>query len=183
MTLFVPVFLLAFLLTIILVVRCAYQLAVRRGIDARNTALTLAAFLAVYAAALIGTSLASQKETLAMGAVKCFDDWCVSVDGAKRSGDQLSVHLATINHGRRPQVPDSPHAFVVIDGRQIPVSVPHLTDKIEGGSTRPIDININLPAGARIVEFLITEGGGPSNLIINDENSPLHAHSTWAVRK
>jgi len=183
MTPFVPVFLLTFLFTIILVVRCAYQLAMRRRTDARNTAIALAVMVGMYTVALIGTGFARQKETIAMGAVKCFDDWCVRVDGAKRSGDQLSVHLATINHGRRPQAPDSPHAFVVIDGRQIPVSVPHLTDKIEGGSTRPIDINISLPAGARIVEFLITEGGGPSNLIINDENSPFHAHSTWAVRK
>jgi len=179
MTVFVPIFLLVFLLAVTLLLRCAYQLARRRWADAQKTALVLTAFVFVYTMTLIGVGLGSERKLLSMGSDKCFDDWCVKVDSASRNGNQVLVRLDAINHGRRAQAPDSPHAFVVADGRTIPVNVPNLTNKIEGGSTNPIELRVTIPDNTRNLALLVTEGGSPSELVIDDENSPFHAKSVW----
>jgi hypothetical protein len=179
MTIFVPIFLLVFLTAVTLLLRCAYLLARCRWVDARKTALVLAAGLLVYAATLIGVGLGSQSKALSIGSTKCFDDWCVRINNASRNGDEVLIQLDTINHGRRAQAPDSPRALVVADGLTIPVNVPNLADKIEGGSINPLDLRVTVPVNTRNVAFLVTEGGGPSELVIDDENSPFHAKSAW----
>jgi hypothetical protein len=181
MTIFVPILLLVVLVTVVLLGRCAYLLIKGLGSKARKNALMLAAILGAYAVALIGMGLASQKETLALGQIKCFDDWCVQLNSASRQSNQVSIRLDTVNHARRAEAPDSPHAFIVVDGQTIPVQVPKLTDRIEGGSTNPIDVTVTVPASAQSVGFLVTEGGMPSGLVIDDENSPFHAKSVWAL--
>ena len=181
MTIFVPIFLLVFLASVTLIFSLACQTLLQRWANARKTAFVLAATLFVYAAVLIGVSLRSREETLPMGAVKCFDDWCVRVKSARRNANQLTIHLETINRGRRAQAPDSPQAFLVENGHAKPVDIPNLKDKIEGGSTNQISVNIPLPVEAKNLSFLVTEGGGPSLLIIDDENSPFHAKSTWTL--
>jgi hypothetical protein len=179
MTIFVPVFLLVFLVSVILLLRCVYLLIRRRTTEAKKSSVVLALMVGIYGVALVAVGIGSQNEALTLGHVKCFDDWCVRVNDATREGNSLKIRLDTLNRGRRAQAPDEPHAFIVADGRTIPVTIPSLTDRIEGGSINPIDVNLPVPGETRQVGFLVTEGGGPSMLVIDDENSPFHAKSVW----
>jgi len=181
-TIGVPMFLLTFLAAVILVIRAFFQFAVRRRERAIKTVRVLAALVLIYIVALVGASLVSQPTSLALGDPKCFDDWCFVVDKVSETSDGTLLSVATLNHGRRPQKPDTPRAFTVYDGVVEPLDVPHLTDRIAGHSENPFQIKLRIPSGIRTADFLVTEGGGPSVAVIGDENSPLHPKSVWHIR-
>jgi hypothetical protein len=180
-TIWVPVFLLSFLVAVVLVVRTLVMFAVRRPRKALASLKVLAGLLVVYVFALCLVGLFSRATSLPLGQPKCFDDWCFSVDKGSRSGDSVILSVATLNHGRRAQKPDSPHAFEILDGKTLPVEIPRLMDRIEGNSENPFSIQLNFPGNAKSLDFLVTEGGGPSAAIIGDENSPFHAKSSWNI--
>ncbi len=180
-TIGVPIFLLAFLATVVLLTRALIQLATKRPERALRTFKLLGIMIVVYATALIGTSLASHRSTLALGEPKCFDDWCFAVEKVSRTPDGLTLAVRTLNHGRRPERPDTPRAFQVVDGKPTAIQCPKLTDEVGGFGETPFTIQLPVPSGAKTLDFLVTEGGGPSAVIIGDENSPLHAKSVWPL--
>ena len=181
MTIFVPVFLLVFLVIVALIFRILYQVVNRRFARAKVSLIVLTIVTLVYGAALAGVGLASQPITLSPGERKCFDDWCFEVDGVKLSNEGVIIYGKTINSGRRAQAPDSPHAFAVIDGKVVPVECPLLSARLEGHSENPVNISFRVGDQVHQLDFYVTEGGGPSAWIIDDENSPLHAKSKWRL--
>jgi hypothetical protein len=179
-------------LLLILVVLAVAVLAVSTGISVvrrqRRSAARRAAFAgtvaAIYAVALFAVSLASKPRTLADGDWKCFDDWCVTlVSAAPASFAGTGQHLViqVHNKGRRAQRPDAPRAFIVKTGHRIPVTVPNLTARVDGGSTVTLPVTVPLSGPAASAQLLITEGGFPSRLTIGDENSPWHAKQSWQL--
>lgn len=137
------------------------------------------AVVSVYSFVLVGFGLASRPKVLALGEPKCFDDWCFVVRKVGQVGQKLTVECATLNQGRRGQKPDSPKLFVVFDGVAVPHTWPALGDRVEGHSENAGTIKIDVPGGTTAVDLLVTEGGGPSGLIIDDENSPFHRKAIW----
>lgn len=176
----------------ILVVLAVAVLAVSAGISVvrrqRRSAVRRVVFagtaVAIYAVVLFAVSLASKPKTLADGDWKCFDEWCVTlVSTAPASPPGTGQHLViqVHNKGRRAQRPDAPRAFIVKIGHQIPITVPNLTGRVDGGSTVTLPVTVLLSGPAASAQLLITEGGFPSRLSIGDENSPWHAKQSWQL--
>ncbi len=182
MTIFVPIFLLALLAAVLMLGVSIYLLLRREWGGARRASTMFGLLVACYAGILLAFGLASRPVRLAVGQRKCFDDWCFVVTGVKKESGRLVVNVATINSGRRTQAPDTPRAFVEVDGKASQVDFTGLGDRIEGGASREFVESLPVPEAAREVELYVTEGGFPSQLVIDDENSPFHAKSKWRLR-
>jgi hypothetical protein len=181
-TIGVPIFLLTFLATFVLVIRGLIQLGTKHPDRAVRTFKVLGVLVGIYAVALIGTSLTSHRSMLQLGEAKCFDDWCFSVDKVSRSPQGLTLAVAASNNGRHPERPDTPRAFLVVDGKPVAIDCPKLSEQVGGHGENPFTIQLPVPLGAKTLDFLVTEGGGPSPFIIGDENSPLHAKAVWPIK-
>jgi len=154
----------------------------RREARARGTAVLVV--VGLYGVALAAVGLASRERHLAYGQVKCFDDWCVTVQSIVRVPEQEGRHVTVVVTSRARRVaqrPDSPAAYLVIDGGRARIAVPGLDQRLAPGQTVDLSIAVAVPASARDPQLLITEGGFPSRLVIGDENSPWHAPATWAL--
>ena len=99
---------LVFLLTAIgLAALIVYRRLKRRSV--RSIGLAMLASIGVYAAALVGFSLASHYRILPLGTDKCFDDWCATVTSARSlpnpTGDSgtkfVAISLRISNRGGR----------------------------------------------------------------------------------
>lgn len=179
MTVFTLVFLVVFVIELVLLVRGIVQLLKKsqRG----KVTLLWAGWLAVcYLIVLVGVGVSSRAKKLAIGQRKCFDDWCFVVTGSEWVAGGLDIHAAAVNTGRRAHAPDSPKLYSIVDGKLSTLECSAIRDRIEGHSERPLTLHVAAPSRAK-VEILVTEGGGPSMVIIEDENSPFHAKSTWDV--
>lgn len=139
----------------------------------------------LYAAGLLGVSVTSTERRLAIGEVKCFDDWCVTVRSAPHvagHSDQRHLAIAVLSRARRvAQRPDNPAAFLVTDAGEEQIRVPGLDQRLAPGQEALLQVTLTVPTAARDPRLLVTEGGVPSQLVIGDENSPWHAHSTWPL--
>jgi hypothetical protein len=102
-------FLIATTATVLALIVTAAAFAARhRWHQAMRTAFAACLVAALYTVALLVVSATASPRTLATGEWKCFDDWCVSLTSAVRSGDTVQVVLAVQNQGRRQQAPDTP---------------------------------------------------------------------------
>ncbi len=165
-----------------LIVTAAAFAARHRWHQAMRTAFAACLVAALYTVALLVVSATASPRTLATGEWKCFDDWCVSLTSAVRSGDTVQVVLAVRNQGRRRQAPDTPRVWLVRRGRPERVVVPELSAPVAGGSTRELPpIQVTSTAAQRSL-LLVTEGGFPSRLVIGDENSLLHPRLAWRLK-
>jgi hypothetical protein len=167
---------------VVLVVACAYNIVRNRQRQALHVLAVAVAWSAGYVAALVGVGLASSEEHLAVGKAKCFDEWCVAVTHVRAAADGYTVSLEITNRGHHPQRPDRPHASVIIDGQASPIAVAGLDDQVRPEIATRLTLPIEVPRAAGTAALLVTEGGGPSALVIGDENSPFHARSIWPLR-
>jgi hypothetical protein len=181
MTVFVPVFLLTFLAVLVLAICVLGCTIAGHRATAKRFLLGLISLLAVYGALLVGAGLFSKQTRLKLGEEKCFDDWCFEVKGFHRSGDDYVLSAGALNSGMRTQAPDSPQLFAVFDGRAVPIPCPRLGESVGGHSENDFSVSFHAPHDAHTIELRVTEGGGPSAVIIDDENSPFHAKSAWSL--
>jgi hypothetical protein len=159
----------------------------------------LAALCLVYAAVLVGVSLASKEEEIGLGQEKCFDDWCVTVRGWKKSvignsspdaKQYLMVTIQVTNEARRADFrPDHPRVVLIDDeGGVHRVSIegteayaqangeqPEIAKHVIAGESFTTTVVFDIPAGSAHAKLFIAEGGWPTQWIISDENSYFHA--------
>ena len=179
MTIFTPIFLVLVLVESVLIGQGVIQVLLRR--PRHNKVVFWAGGIAFcYAIVLVSVGYFSRPTRLSLGQRKCFDDWCFAAIGSLRTDTGVDVQAAAYNEGRRSQTPDSPRLFSIVNGKLSELVVPMICDRIEGQGEHLMTFHVNAPSGA-FVEILVTEGGGPSLLIIDDENSPFHAKSSWSV--
>src|SRR5713226_2409440 len=81
MTLFDLLFIAIFLTSVVLVLRSLYLALRRRRESAVRILAWWGGFLAVYLGVVMGISLTTPQRVLQMGEDRCFDDWCLAVDG------------------------------------------------------------------------------------------------------
>lgn len=169
-------------LVVISLVTAAAVLCVRRAWSRVATVAVVAlAVVVAYGAVLVGVGVASPARSLSIGEWKCFDDWCAAVTSVHRSGDDVVVVVSVRNQGRRDQAPDTPRAWLVHGGHVDELHLPQLALRTPGGTTRELpEIRLVAPA-SEAPEFVISEGGFPSRLVIGDENSPFHHRSGWPL--
>jgi hypothetical protein len=95
MTIFDLLFLALMVSVIVAAVRVVYLSIRGRFRPARMTFIRLLLFAGAYMLVLVGFSLAEPQKQIPIGAAQCFDDWCVTVEGASRQ----SAIGATRAHG------------------------------------------------------------------------------------
>ncbi len=78
------VFLLSVLFVLLSLLGLLIALVMRRWAMLRRLALGLAIYVGVYALVLIGSGLLTPQHVMAMHEVRCFDDWCASVEKVER---------------------------------------------------------------------------------------------------
>jgi len=144
------------------------------------------AVVVTYGAVLGGVGLASRPVALALGAWKCFDDWCVtlvSASPAPADPERRDVVLRVRSRARRvSQRPDDPRAVVLTAaGGAAQVAVPGLDQRLGPGDGADLRFALRVAPGERDVRLQVTEGGFPSRLVIGDENGPWHAPAAWRI--
>ncbi len=171
-----------FLLFVGLFFRLVLQLAMRKMAGAKRTAVFGLIWGGVYALLLIGYGLFSRPHQLAAGELRCFDEWCITLVKADPTPSGFHLTLETSNRGRRAQRPDTPKLFLSEDGvlRRLPDEF--LKERVDGGATRQTERNVEAPSTAKNVNLIAVEGGSPSLVVVDDENSPFHAKSFWRLK-
>jgi hypothetical protein len=159
-----------------------------RGFGARALALlrTWALCAAVYFAIVIGASLVWPRTELRLGQPRCFDDWCIAVDGATHgpvggstqtpaeaarnepAGGKVAytVTLRIVSRARRVSQHEYNMAVYVTDsaGRRydpVPLASDVPFDSFVGpGQTVPVTRRFDLPAGVRDPVLIVSHEGG-----------------------
>jgi hypothetical protein len=150
----------------------------RQRARARAKALTAGLWVLLYAAALGLAAALSRPRELTPGTQKCFDEWCATLDPVSAGG---VLRLTVANQGRGPQRPDTPRAAVRCGERLVPIQVPGLDERLEAHGTRALDLELPRELSRPGCGLEVTEGGWPTPLFIDDENSPGHARSFWLL--
>ena len=154
----------------------------RRGL-ARGA--TVLAVVVVYGVALAAVGLTSRARHLPYGQAKCFDDWCATLQSVVavpgQDGRRELTVVVTSRARRAEQRPDSPAAYLVTASGRARIPLPGLDQRLAPGQMVDLRFALAVPASVRDPQFLITEGGFPSRLVIGDENSPWHASATWPL--
>ena len=190
------------LATVGALVRVGYLLIRKRTAAARKTATRLATVVALYAITLIVVSLVSPKKVLEMGAVRCFDEWCITVTSASRQpsiGDVpatgifyvVTVRVSSRSRGRRQRESDVCPYLTDSQGRRFDVSPlgqqalqrkglagEPVTSFVDPGDSFDSRLAYDVPQDATDVGFVKTGCGWLPNPIIGDSGSFLHRPTT-----
>ena len=181
---FVTIFDLLFALVFLASAGCllaAVVLALRgRGTRAMNVLRIWATGAAVYMTALVSVSFAQPRRVLHLGDLRCFDDWCITVENVQRSGARYDVALRVSSRALRvsQRAPDA--AVYLIDDRgrrfdPLPdTSAVPLSVLLHPGESIPASRSFALPEDARQVGLVVNHGTGPANFVIGDEASLFH---------
>jgi len=141
----------------------------------------------IYLVLLVGVSLFSKENILSLNQDKCFDEWCVSVQNVEKkssgSSDSYKVTLKVSNKGRgRTQRPDHPHFYLQdSQGKNYEALLNEgrpLNDQIDAQTSFETYLIFELPKGIK-GKLVLTEGGGPTLVIIGDEQSLFHKKTVF----
>lgn len=144
-------------------------------------------FITIYLPLLVIFSLFSKENILSLNQDKCFDEWCVSVQNVEKrtvdSSDLYKITLKVSNKGRgRTQRPDHPHLYLQDSQGKNYETLSNegrpLNDQIEAQTSFETYLNFELPKNAK-GKLVITEGGGPTLVIIGDEQSLFHKKTVF----
>jgi hypothetical protein len=138
--------------------------------------------MALYAAIDVAIAWATSREVNRVGDTRCFDDWCITVTGARRTADglvevalQLSSHAKRITQGERGTV-----AYLLdAQGRRydaIPqlIIVPFDTP-LQPGQAVSASRSFRVPAELHKLDFVYEHEGFPIQLfIIGEAGSWFH---------
>lgn len=198
MTLSDLLFLVAMLSTVGATLRIAYLLLRKRRAQAGRAARRWAIFAGVYCAALLVTSMLQPRAVVALGEPRCFDEWCVAVDGATRRasiggsrarGDYVIVSTRILNRGRgRRQRERDVYALLrdehgatrrqTVDGQAALIrstgGASQLTDSIDAGASERVELVFDVPSDAQSFQFMVAHAWFPHALIIGDAESVFH---------
>lgn len=184
-------------------------LAARRRKAAARIGLGLAGWIGVYTTALLLVSFTTPQRVLAMGEEHCFDEMCFSVQNVVPSktlgagSQQLTAggifYIVTVqlrNDAKRvAQKPSDPGIWIqdqqgrsytqilgAGDALGQTLDANRLWDqKLQAGESQARTLAFDLPADTANPLLVIAEGGGPTFLIIGDENSPFHTKTAFLL--
>ncbi len=166
------------------------------------------AWLAVYVVILFAVSLTSRESVLGQGQEHCFDEMCFSVQGVTQTktlenrqanGLFYVVDVRLRNAARRTaQKPSNPQLGVIDDERheykemlegqgemagQAVTAGQLWNRRLSPGEIMEQRVAFDLPPNTLSPRLVIAEGPGfPTDVIIGDENSFLHAKTTFRLK-
>jgi len=191
-------FLLTVVVTVVALARVCYLLARRRWTSAWATLLGLGASLGLYMTALVAVSLTSPQQALGLGQDRCFDDWCLSVQGVARRHAIGAVtargqfYLVTVRAfsratGISQRARDAQVYLLDARGQRYdPAPAAGRAQDAAGAGGQPLDtelgpgasltrtVTFDLPPDASHVALVVVHGLFPSVLVIGDPQSFLH---------
>jgi hypothetical protein len=199
MNIFDLVFLFSVLLIILGLIGFLAALLTRRGRLARRLGTGLVGYVLLYALALVTVSLSSPQHVLAMGEVRCFDEWCAAVQQVRQAPSignvkpqQASFTLVTLqvsSQAKRISQRALDAGVYLLDssGAHYDIS-PNAQRALEaaGQAGQPLNSLIDpggsfsytaafdLPAGAKELGLVMAHGAFPGIIVIGDEQSFLH---------
>jgi hypothetical protein len=181
---FVTLFDLLFALAFLASAGClltAVVLALRgRGTRALGILRIWAIGAAIYMTALVSVSFAQPRRVLHLGDLRCFDDWCITVENVLRSGARYDVALRVSSRALRvsQRAPDAAVYLTDDRGRRydpLPdASAVPLSVLLQPGESIPASRSFTVPEDARQVGLIVNHGTGPGSLVIGDEASLFH---------
>lgn len=198
MTIYDLVFLVSFLIVAGTVLRLAYLAARKRWPTARRLSQRLAAFIAVYFAALLACSAFQPAKTVALHEPQCFDDFCIAVDSAVRQpsigttaarGDFIVVSGRLVSRAARRRQRETDVAGVLrVDAndyvgisesgeaalRSMGLAGDSLTSFVEPLGSNAFKLAYDVPKSSRRFEFVVQHGAFPADIIIGDSQSFFH---------
>ena len=183
------VFLFSFLFCALLVVRLLWLGMRRNWPKWFASARFLAAFIVIYATALIATALMMPRQELPAGERKCFDDWCVAASGLELQPSAelchgsaavwvASVEVSSVARRIRQRAADATIEVEDLSGRRYAScsagGPEHLRDMLGPGESFSVSMPFALPAGARPIGLVVHHGAFPGVIIIGADQSWLH---------
>ncbi len=180
MTIFEPLFILCFLATVATLIVAAVSAIRGNGARALASLKKLGICAVVYFAAVFVVGAASQRKVYRVGEMQCFDDWCITVTGATRTGPRtIEVALLLSSRAKRRPMGEKGTVGYLVDseGRRydpIPdsVTVPFDT-KLQPGESVVAMRRFDVPADARDPGFIYTHVGAGFSPVIG-ENELFH---------
>ncbi len=192
-------FLASVLLVLILSGRIAVSAVRGRWNSTRRLARLLGLFVASYAVVLISVALAVPRRIYASGECRCFDDWCVTVLGAKVA-DQLTdppcqsgrgsrswvaaVEVSSVAKRIRQRARDARAELEDQQGRRYePCGAPltsgteprrFLSDDIGPGGSFRVFLPFRLPRSGKPAGLIVHHGDFPGIVIVGADQSFLH---------
>jgi hypothetical protein len=165
------------------------QLGRGSGRSASLLATGLAAVVAVYGAALVGTGLTSRPQDLRPGAAKCFDDWCAAMLSARQdpAAGTVVVDVQLQNRGRgRAMRSNLARAYLEVQrlAQVPPEDGSPLQTLLQPGQRTDVLLTFPRPPSMDGVRFVVVEGQGglgPGLFEIGGEGSPFHAKAGWPI--
>lgn len=175
-----------------------FALASRRWKLVRRLCLGLAIYISLYAILLISVALVSPQQVVAMHQLRCFDDWCASVEQveqrpaigpARASGIFYLVTIRVASQAKRISQRALDAAVFLMDERGVRYAIsPQGQKALEAAGQAGQPLNSWLDAGgsftytavfdvpAKIAQpgLVISHGAFPGLIIIGDPQSFLH---------
>ncbi len=184
MTVFDLIFLMVLPAVVVTLLLTAVTLMRRQYRRAQKLLSGLAVFVAAYFAVILGVSLTSPREVVALQEPQCFDDWCIAVDQVEMapSGADVAytVTLRIFSRARgRPQRENGVSVYL-LDGqnrRYKPAAdplAPPLNTLLNPGESVLTVRRFTLPADALKPGLVVAHGRFPGLFIIGDDQSLLH---------
>jgi hypothetical protein len=198
MTIFDLLFLFSIFVVLLGILALLFSLVTHRRTLARRLGLGLLSYVGVYAILLLGFSLLTPQRVLAMGQVRCYDDWCAAVaqvtqapaigavhahgsfylvtiqvtSQAKRVSQRAlgaAIYLLDSSGTRYDPSPEGQRALEAAGQAGQP-----LNSLIDAGGSFTYTAAFDLPASAAQPVLAMSHGAFPGNIIIGDDESILH---------
>ena len=155
-------------------------------------------FAGLYCGALLVTSALQPRDVVAVGQPRCFDEWCLAVDGARRQGviggarargDYVIVSTRILNRGRGRRQRERDVYALLRDERgdvyrqsqegeaalmRSTGVAAQLTDSIDAGASERVELVFDVPKEGQSYEFIAAHAWFPHALIIGDPESLFH---------
>jgi hypothetical protein len=172
-------FLTLFLATFVALLLAAYSAVRGRIIKAGKIAIGSAAVWAIYLGIVVAVSLSTPRRIVAMGEERCFDDWCITVEG-KSPGPPVAVTLRVSSHAKRVRqsAPDNTVYLEDSEGRRYSArpadAQPSFGTMIGPGEVYETIRQFDVPANVRILGLVVRHSTGPGAAIIGDDGAWFH---------
>ncbi|MEO8657225.1 MAG: hypothetical protein ABI693_02080 [Bryobacteraceae bacterium] len=166
MTLFDLVFLLLVLALAVSLITAAVMAMMGRWAAARRLLSRVAMVAAAYMVSVIVVSVALPRRVTAVGEARCFDDWCVAVEGFTKDAEMYGVDFRVSSRARRVSQRETNLSVYLTDaegrrfeGRRVGEG-PDFDVRLGPGESMVLKRAFVVPVAARDVGAVVTHEGG-----------------------
>ncbi|MDQ6676496.1 MAG: hypothetical protein M3Z09_04285 [Acidobacteriota bacterium] len=183
MSLFDLLFLASVLALLVSLGRTAWLLFTRRASRAWEALLRIGYAVIAYLLIVVLVSAFSPARVYVAGEKQCFDDWCVLVRSAVRSGTRVEVGITVLSDARRVTQREFGVRFALEDGHgrtYLPVaeSGPPVSTAIWPNESFTVMREFEAPPELSGLHLLVSHTGlQPGKLVIADRESLFHRHA------